>query len=307
LLNLFKRELESVEESGMSIHTFFDLVPDGMIALMEFDFYKYESILGELASRLIDAQSEDGSFGWDDYDEKHKTYFKIETTCSCIIALSRIFGPEQENVSKGVEFIKKMQSNEDGKYLADDICIALVEVGEGPKISQALSNWKNKLLEQKYARDLPAFLHTSPLYEGKLHIKQIHDKIVEMLERATKEVLVASLYIDMLYEELINLASRGISIRIIARPARDVKGLRDRIGKNVVELLQIATKGNLRTSEVSHTRMIIVDAREVLVSTVDLTRDQLYDEFNAGIWTQNPKTVEDAVTFFENLWNLSEP
>jgi cardiolipin synthase len=127
-----------------------------------------------------------------------------------------------------------------------------------------------------------------------------------MLQRAEEEVLISSLYVDMMYEELINMANRGLSIRIIMRPGRDAKGLRERINKNVVELLTIATRGNTRTNAICHTRMIVVDSREILISTADLTRDQLYDEFNAGVWTEHPGTVQAAVEFFENMWSMSE-
>jgi len=71
----------------------------------------------------------------------------------------------------------------------------------------------------------------------------------------------------------------------------------------------VATNGNVRTCKVCHARMIIIDSKEVLISTADLTRDQLYDEFNAGIWSENPDTVHAAINFFENIWsddNISE-
>jgi len=89
----------------------------------------------------------------------------------------------------------------------------------------------------------------------------------------------------------------------------DAKGLRQHINKNVLSLLKVATNGNVRTCKVCHARMIIIDSKEVLISTADLTRDQLYDEFNAGIWSENPDTVHAAINFFENIWsddNISE-
>ena len=53
-----------------------------------------------------------------------------------------------------------------------------------------------------------------------------------------------------------------------------------------------------------HSRMVIIDDSEVLVSSSDLTRDQLYDEYNAGIWTSDKETVKKAIDFFENLFQL---
>lgn len=80
--------------------------------------------------------------------------------------------------------------------------------------------------------------------------------------------------------------------------------MRERIAKNVVDLLNIAVKGNVVQSNVIHSRIVIIDDAEVLVSSADLTRDQLFDEFNAGVWTADKETVKKAIEFFENLFRL---
>ncbi len=73
-----------------------------------------------------------------------------------------------------------------------------------------------------------------------------------------------------------------------------------------MDLLKIATRGNLKTNEILHARMVIVDDKEALISSADLTRDQLIDEFNAGIWVRDKETVERATDFFDNIWEKSE-
>jgi hypothetical protein len=45
---------------------------------------------------------------------------------------------------------------------------------------------------------------------------------------------------------------------------------------------------------------------EVLISSADITAEQLEKEFNAGIWTRDTETVEGVVKFFENIWNGSD-
>ena len=52
--------------------------------------------------------------------------------------------------------------------------------------------------------------------------------------------------------------------------------------------------------------MIIVDGKEALISSADLTRDQLIDEFNAGIWVRDIETIKRATDFFDNIWKQSE-
>jgi len=113
---------------------------------------------------------------------------------------------------------------------------------------------------------------------------------------------------DMMYEDIVNLAENNpdLSIKLITRPSKDIKGTRERIARNVLDLLKMATKGDLKTNEILHARMIIVDDKEALISSADLTRDQLIDEFNAGIWVRDKETVKRATEFFDNIWEESE-
>jgi hypothetical protein len=229
----------------------YDLVqiPAGMLALMELDFDKYKYTLSELAEFLISKQLKNGSFDYSDNSDQDDD-IPIHTTCISIVALSRFLGPDNPYVVSAVNCILTNRPPDGWRYHAPDVCIALVEAGLGQKISKAVSDWNTELLHQRNSKGLPYFIHTSPIFGGKIHIKQIHDRILEMLRRAEKEVLISSLYVDMMYEELINMANRGLSIRIIMRPGKDAKGLRERINKNVVELLKIATRGNTRVNEI---------------------------------------------------------
>lgn len=59
------------------------------------------------------------------------------------------------------------------------------------------------------------------------------------------------------------------------------------------------------TEPLLHARLYIID-NEVLVSSADITPEQLEKEYNAGIWTRDEETVEDAIKFFENIWNESK-
>ena len=51
--------------------------------------------------------------------------------------------------------------------------------------------------------------------------------------------------------------------------------------------------------------MIIVDNKELMVSSADLTRDQLFDEFNAGLSTKDQQAINKAIQYFDNLWQQS--
>lgn len=287
----------------------------GMLALQAVDFYGNESILATLGKVLCDMQNIEGYF----QGEYSSDNANLSNTCFAVLAWSRMSGYES-HIKKAVQYIKSRQA-EDGGWQADAegrewqrpiftalSILALDAYGEGPKISKSKVKWQKELSEQQFRIWTPHFVHTSPIYGKSVHIKQIHDKINEMLDRAKHSICISSLYIDMIYERIIEITKdQTITVKIIVRPKADVKGFRTRIIKNVFDLLKIATRENVRENPTLHARMIIIDNSEVLISSADLTRDQLYDEFNAGIWTKNPDVVKEAALFFDNTWNESTP
>ena len=95
--------------------------------------------------------------------------------------------------------------------------------------------------------------------------------------------------------------NQTLSIKAITRPKED-KG----VNKKIIDQLNKHTKGNCRSNWKLHSRMVIVDNREVLISSSDLDRNGLIDQYNAGIWTREKETVEEAIKFFENIWKESE-
>jgi hypothetical protein len=298
---------ESFEDARYDVST----LSFGILALSELNFYEYEDIIKKLSDKLKSIQSKEGFFGKSTHNES-SLYF-IDVTSTSIIALSRVFGANDESVTKAVEWLKKIQS-ENGSWGKNDLdktayaLLALFSVGEGPKQSLDILEWDETLQLQRIKYMKPYFLQTSPIYESKPHIRDIHDKIKAMIHSAKKEIRISSLYIDALYEELIEFCRNNpnVQVNIICRPAKDIKGLRERIAKNVIDLLNIATKGNIRRNELLHARLIIIDDNQMLVSSVDLTRDQLFDEFNAGIYTRDKDSIKEAISFFENTWLNSE-
>jgi phosphatidylserine/phosphatidylglycerophosphate/cardiolipin synthase-like enzyme len=51
---------------------------------------------------------------------------------------------------------------------------------------------------------------------------------------------------------------------------------------------------------------MIIDDKWVLVSSADLTRESLVDEFNAGIFTHDEETVKRCIDYFDNIWEESD-
>ena len=289
----------------------------GVLALTELDYDQYQPEIYTGIDRLLDYKNEDGGFGSSGTSD-------IFTTSWAIQAISRIKGSYDPSVQDAINWLKQQQ-NDNGSWMPPNTndklaqylkhtdltayaLLALISVGDGPKISLAEVEWKEALLNQKIERTKPHFVHTSPIFDQKIHVKDIYTKIRDMLNSAETEIKILSPFVDVIYEDIVNLAEKNpdLSIKLITRPSRDIQGMRARIARNVLDLLKIATRGNLKTNEILHARMIIVDGKEALISSADLTRDQLIDEFNAGIWVRDKETVERATEFFDNIWEESE-
>jgi len=296
----------------------------GVLTLTEQDYERYQREINTGIDRLLGYKNEDGGF----MNPPTTSNSDICSTSWAIQAISRIRGSHNSSVQEATNWLKQQQ-NDDGSWThpimhwtidnkesysflnyatTADALLALMSAGEGPKISLDEVEWKETLINQKIEQTKPHFVHTSPIFDQRMHVKDIYVKIGEMLNSAETEIKILSPFVDVMYEDIVNLAENNpkLSIKLITRPSGDITGMRGRIGINALELLKIATRGNLRTNKILHARMIIVDDKEALISSADLTRDQLIDEFNAGIWVRDKETVKRATEFFDNIWEESE-
>ncbi|KAF5419337.1 MAG: hypothetical protein C5S49_00690 [Candidatus Methanogaster sp.] len=287
----------------------------GVLALTELDYERYQREIDTVIDRLLDYKNEDGGFGTDDY---HNI---IISTSGAIQAISRIRGSQDSSVQKATDWLKRQQ-NDDGSWtppnvhnsyfteVTADALLALISAGEGPKIPLAEVEWRETLINQKIEQTKPHFVHTSPIFDQRMHVKDVYVKIRDMLNSTETEIKILSPFIDVMYEDIIDLAENNpnLSIKLITRPPKHTEGtgIREKIARTALKLLEIATDGKLRTNKILHARMIIVDGKEALISSADLTRDQLIDEFNAGVWVMDKETVECAIEFFDNIWEESE-
>jgi hypothetical protein len=186
------------------------------------------------------------------------------------------------------------------------ILLALIALGDGPKISKFIHDREIRGLSRAITQITPLFLQTAP----NLNKRTLYSKISSMIQNAQTEVLIMTPFVDMLYESIVNriLDSQSLaSVKIITRPKKDIGGSRSRIANSVLDILNTQTKGTLRVTELVHARMIITDSTQMIVSSADLTRDQLYDEYNAGLFTQDKEAIKLALDFFNNLYNSSRP
>ena len=264
----------------------------GTLALCELDYLKYKEIIDDLGEFLKSEQKREGYWG-----EIHQ---REDGTSLLIEALSRVFGQNDECVIKAVEWIKRIQKEH--WYWSADACLALISAGEGPKVSLEYVEWRDMLRKQELKYIKTYFVHTSPKYFEEYHVEDVQKIIKRMLHSAKSEIRILSPYIEILHDELIKLITEKteLTFKMITRP-KDDKG----VNRKVIDQLNKYSGGNCKSNWKIHSRMVIVDKHEVLISSSDLDRNGLIDQYNAGIWTSDKETVEAAIKFFENIWTES--
>mgnify|MGYP001147208952 CR=1 FL=1 len=138
------------------------------------------------------------------------------------------------------------------------------------------------------------FLHTLP------EDKKLRTKIAEILDRPENvhEVLITGWIDGVMLDRLNQLFQKGVEVRIIGRHS-DEKGVTDAMTR----LQRGGAK--IKMNNMMHARLIIIDDKEVIVSSADLKSDSLDINREAGIHSTNPTTIREARKFFENVWNES--
>ncbi len=108
--------------------------------------------------------------------------------------------------------------------------------------------------------------------------------------------------------------SRGIKFRIITWPSyrRDVYRSVEEVQEdkkqyfNLKRFLEMFPPGSVRLNDNIHAKMLIVDEREVLVTTANLSQTGLYENYEIGVYAENPELAKRAKEFFELVWNSED-
>jgi len=142
-------------------------------------------------------------------------------------------------------------------------------------------------------------------------------KMKEMIQRAKKEILITSphiYYTDWLTAELQPLMNREIKFRIITWPSyrREMYRNVDEVQEDkkqyftLKRFLEMFPPGSVRLNDNIHAKMIIVDEREVLITTANLSQTGLYENYEVGVYAENSDLARKAKEFFEIVWNSED-
>jgi len=274
-----------------------DEVSVGILALYEYNALVHSEIIDCLIIKLINFVFKDGKI----------VNIRFNATCLALQAFSRCLDFQHELIKVAIEWLKNTQDS-DGCWHQDirDTSIALLSLiylGEGPKVSMEELEKKELFYKQKLNNICSDIVITDP-FGGNV---DIYLKIREMLDSTSGRLFICSRFITEFHSEILNIKKNNpeIDLRIISidsPQAQNYKGDGKKFVKPIFDILQRGLVECFKTTSILHARCIITD-NAILISSADLTSEQLRTEFNMGLYTRNPETVEDGARIFKDLWD----
>lgn len=297
----------------------------GILGLMELDYSRYENITQEwlqaIESNIIENE-EDQALG-----HGRRSGFLLQAS-----AMHQKFSLDQEAIDQ-IEsiLIETCESfNESVErygftHLASDDFItgeelfhsavispahavnSLTAIGHGYNISGFRREWENYLQTKEREKTRSEFVTTLPATQIQDRRRGIQQRAKSMISTSEQELRIVSLRIDMLHESIIDAieSDREVDVKILTNKGSS-RGERKKMANAVMNELARRTEGGVHEHQLVHARMVIADRRELLISSADLTRDQLADEFNSGIYTKDPRAIEQAIEAFDEMWDSGD-
>ncbi|MFQ5892631.1 MAG: phosphatidylserine/phosphatidylglycerophosphate/cardiolipin synthase family protein, partial [Candidatus Methanofastidiosia archaeon] len=76
---------------------------------------------------------------------------------------------------------------------------------------------------------------------------------------------------------------------------------------SIRRIISVLPVNSFRLNDNVHSKLLIVDDREVLVFTANFTHTGFWENYEAGILTRDVKLAKKAKKYFETLWKNSMP
>jgi hypothetical protein len=275
----------------------------GILALYEYNALLYSDIIENLITKLIKLIFVD----WKGSKEQKTDWLRFSSTCLAFMAVSRYFDFQEELIKEAIMWLKNNQE-EDGSWhheitYTSIALLSLIYLGEGPKISIEELEKKELFYKQKLNALSQKIVTTNPFVGN----ADIYLKIREMINQSSERLFICSRFITEFHNDILNIKKnkQNIDLRIISidsPQAQNYKGDGKKFVKPIFDILQRSIEGCFKTTSILHARCIITD-NAILISSADLTPEQLRNEFNMGLYTRNPETVEDGARIFKELWD----
>jgi|SRR5579872_5049460 len=128
----------------------------------------------------------------------------------------------------------------------------------------------------------------------------------KMILSAKKELKILSPYVDMyLVKPLLGQHEKGVKIFMVTRDINEVQDRKQ--NREALKYFQKALGINHKVNSLIHSRIIIRDELDALVSSADLTQDSLRLNYNTGIILSDPVLVQKLVNYFNQAFKDSKP
>lgn len=158
---------------------------------------------------------------------------------------------------------------------------------------------------QSYSMDLEDISEPQPTSTDVSFVKdgETLPKILNMIGKAEKTILIASPWIwgiTDIEEKLTQMKDeRNVSIRILTRRAEDDPGHEETVKRFHKRRFVIETPDHL------HAKIIIVDDKELYIGSANLVAPSMNRNLEAGICTNDPRTVSQARIYFEKAFTAA--
>ncbi len=283
---------------------------DVIIGLAEFDYLRYEQDIEKLGERLADVleeneitdpfQAADSMLALQRIPQNEDALLKEISEAA--LRHSEEY-PLTWDISFGGEESDWDSISSGDKRTRARLIHGHFAAGKGPKVSTTQVQWERKIREQRRQNDLPDFITTYPSTRIQSRQTEIRNAAHRIIESAESELRIATLRMDLLHDEIIDRleSTDDLEVRIITSTGTSSYE-RSKMKKAVMNELVKRLDGKVKEDPLMHARMVIGDDEEAIISSADLTRDQLVDEFNAGVYSQNNQFVSDAIEFFDEIW-----
>lgn len=134
-------------------------------------------------------------------------------------------------------------------------------------------------------------------------VHTFEDSLLHMLERAEFEIIIVSPWIKMqtwnrIKAPLHKFSRRGGRLKVFMRDCEIdySNGMSDDIHEEVATLGgEIVPVGKL------HAKIYLVDRKEAIITSANLTKGGLDDNYEAGIWLRDPAILKEICAFVDDL------
>lgn len=134
--------------------------------------------------------------------------------------------------------------------------------------------------------------------------RQIHEKLEDMLDNATAEVLIFGYMGTIFVKKLQDLKQKGVTIKIITGNIGAIRQdvMRKEKEKAMEELVKMLTKANISSKPDFHGRAVIVD-NKALIGSMDLDSYSMTGaRIEFATYTEDPEIVRTLRVYFEHTF-----